>query len=101
MYTYIYVYSPNWKYVFWLQNIIAIICGVLYIILLKNSARTFFSKNKNEEGIEVLKKIAKFNAKLEQFEEDLNDKEYDSLLRNNNQGVNDEELNENQKTFGY
>ena len=68
MYTYIYVYFPNWKYVFWLQNIIAIICGVLYIILLKNSARTFFSKNKNEEGIEVLKKIAKFNGKLTQFE---------------------------------
>ena len=80
MYTYIYVYFPNWKYVFWLQNIIAIICGVLYIILLKNSARTFFSKNMNEEGIEVLKKIAKFNGKLTQFEEDLKDKEYDSLL---------------------
>ena len=101
MYTYIYVYFPNWKYVFWLQNIIAIICGVLYIILLKNSARTFFSKNMNEEGIEVLKKIAKFNGKLTQFEEDLKDKEYDSLLRNNQQGINNEVVSEKQKTFGY
>ena len=101
MYTYIYVYFPNWKYVFWLQNIIAVICGVLYIILLKNSARTFFSRNKNEEGIEVLKKIAKFNGKLEQFEKDLNNEEYDTLLRADEKGLKKEIIDENQTKLGY
>ena len=63
MYTYIYVGLAKWKYIFWMQNIIAVICGVLYIIILKNSARTFFTRNKPEEGIEVLRKIAKFKIK--------------------------------------
>ena len=48
-----------------------------------------------------MKKIAKFNGKLTQFEEDLKDKEYDSLLRNNQQGINNEVESEKQKTFGY
>ena len=30
LYTYIYVYFPNWKYVFWMQNIISIICCILF-----------------------------------------------------------------------
>ena len=101
MYTYIYVYLPSWKYVFWLQNIIATICGVLYIIILKNSARTFFSKNKNEEAITILKKIAKFNGKLNQFEEDLNNEEYNSLLRGEKEEDNKEILLENKTKLGY
>ena len=101
IYTYIYVYCPNWKYVFWLQNIIAIICVISYTILLNNSARTFFSKNKYEEGIEILKKIAKFNGKLEQFEKDLNNEEYDSLLRKDEKGIKTEIINDSQTKLGY
>ena len=101
MYTYIYVYFPNWKYVFWMQNIIAIICGILYIIILNNSARTFFSKNKNEEAIEVLKKIAKFNGKLNEFEEDLNNPEYDSLLRGDKEENNKDISLEGKTKLGY
>ena len=100
MYTYIYVALPSWKYVFWLQNIIATVSAVLYIFILKNSARTFFSKNKPEEAVQVLKAIAKFNRKSEEFEEALNDKEFESLLK-----TDDENkvltIDENKKQLGY
>ena len=101
MYTYIYVYLEKWKYVFWLQNIIAVICGVLYIIILKNSARNFFSKKKPEEGIEVLRKIASFNGKLEEFEEAIKDKEYDSLLKNEQQEDDKNITVNDNKKLGY
>ena len=100
MYTYIYVALPSWKYVFWLQNIIATVSAVLYIFILKNSARTFFSKNKPEEAVQVLKAIAKFNRKSAEFEEALNDKEFESLLK-----TDDENkvltIDENKKQLGY
>ena len=101
LYTYIYVYFPNWRYVFWLQNIIAIICCVLYIFILKNSARNFFSKNKNKEAIEILKKIAKFNGKLDEFEENLKNEEYDFLLKNPNEEDDKNILLENKNKYGY
>ena len=101
MYTYIYVGLGKWKYIFWMQNIIATICGVLYIIILKNSARTFFTKNKPEEGIEVLRKIAKFNGKLNEFEEALNNNDFDSLLKNEENEENKETVKEEKNQLGY
>ena len=101
MYTYIYVGLGKWKYIFWMQNIIATICGVLYIIILKNSARTFFTKNKPEEGIEVLRKIAKFNGKLNEFEEALNNNDFDSLLKNEEKEENKETVKEEKNQLGY
>ena len=103
MYTYIYVFFGDWKYIFWMQNIIAILCGVSYIILLHNSPRTFFSKNDPDEAVKILKKIASFNGKIEQFEEALNDKEYDSLLKrdqNEQEGIK-EVFIEDKKQLGY
>ena len=101
MYTYIYAYLEEWKYIFWMQNVIAIICGVLYIIILKNSARTFFTKNKPEEGIEILRKIAKFNGKLNDFDEALKDKEYDSLLKSEENEENKDNIKEEGYKLGY
>ena len=101
MYTYIYVGLGKWKYIFWMQNIIATICGVLYIIILKNSARTFFTKNKPEEGIEVLRKIAKFNGKLNEFEEALNNNDFDSLLKNEENEENKKTVKEEKNQLGY
>ena len=101
MYTYIYVGLGKWKYIFWMQNIIATICGVLYIIILKNSARTFFTKNKPEEGIEVLRKIAKFNGKLNEFEEALNNNDFDCLLKNEENEENKETVKEEKNQLGY
>ena len=101
MYTYIYVGLGKWKYIFWMQNIIATICGVLFIIILKNSARTFFTKNKPEEGIEVLRKIAKFNGKLNEFEEALNNNDFDSLLKNEENEENKETVKEEKNQLGY
>ena len=101
MYTYIYVGLGKWKYIFWMQNIIATICGILYIIILKNSARTFFTKNKPEEGIEVLRKIAKFNGKLNEFEEALNNNDFDSLLKNEENEENKETVKEEKNQLGY
>ena len=101
MYTYIYVYLEKWKYIFWMQNIIAVICGVLYIIILKNSARTFFTRNKPEEGIEVLRKISKFNGKLNDFEEALNDNEFNSLLKKEENEENKESIREEKNKLGY
>ena len=63
MYTPLFVLFKKWRFIFWLQNIIGIGFGILFIIVGENSARTFFSKNKTEEAITILKRIAAFNGK--------------------------------------
>lgn len=55
----------------------------MYIIILENSPRMLFSKNDNQEALNILKKIALFNGKLDEFEEKIKDKEFDKLLRKN------------------
>lgn len=103
LYTYIYVFLDSWKYIFWIQNIIATICGVSYIVLLHNSPRTYFSKNDPDQAINILKKIASFNGKKNEFEEGLNDKEFDSLLKRgqNEQEETKEETHEDKNKLGY
>ena len=101
MYTPLYVILGNWRYIFWLQNIIGITCGVMYLIVVEDSPRMFFSKNKTEEAIEVLRRIAAFNGKLEEFEEKTNDKEFDPLLRNEQEGVEKDLTVEMKPKYGY
>ena len=87
MYTPLYVILGKWRYIFWLQNIIGTTCGIMYLIIVENSARMYFSKNKTEEAIEVLRRISAINGTQEEFEEKSNDKEFDPLLRNEQEGV--------------
>ena len=101
MYTPLYVYLGEWRFIFWLENIIAVTCGVLFFIIGENSARGFFSKNKNEEAIEVLRRIAAFNGKLEEFEKQSNDKEFDNFLRNEQEGVEKDLTIEMKPKYGY
>ena len=101
MYTPLYVILGKWRYIFWLQNIIGITCGVMYLIVVEDSPRMFFSKNKTEEAIEVLRRIAAFNGKLEEFEEKTNDKEFDPLLRNEQEGVEKDLTVEMKPKYGY
>ena len=101
MYTPLYVILGKWRYCFWLQNIIGITCGILYFIALENSPRTFFSNNKTEEAIEILRRIAAFNGRAEEFEEKINDKEFDPLLRNEQEGVEKDLTVEMKPKYGY
>jgi len=101
MYTPLYVIFGRWRFIFWLQNIIAVTCGIMYFLVLENSARMFFSKNKTEEAIEVLRRIAAFNGKLEEFEEKSNEKEFDALLRNEQEGVEKDLTVEMKPKYGY
>ena len=101
MYTPLYVIFGKWRFIFWLQNIIAITCGIMYFLVLENSARMYFSKNKTEEAIEVLRRIAAFNDKLEEFEEKTNEKEFDALLRNEQEGVEKDLTVEMKPKYGY
>ena len=101
MYTPLYVILGKWKYIFWLQNIIGITTAVMNLIILENSPRVFFSKNKTEEAIEVLKRIASFNGKLEEFEEKIQDKEFDPILRNEQEGVEKDLTVEMKPQYGY
>lgn len=100
LYTPLYLILGKWRFIFWLQNIIAITCGIMYFIVLENSARVYFSKNKTEEAIEVLRRIAAFNGKLEEFEEKSNDKEFDGFLRNEQEGVEKDLTMEMKPKFG-
>ena len=101
MYTPLYVILGKWRYIFWIENLIGISCGVLYLLVAENSPRNFFSNNKTEEAIEILRKIAAFNGKLEEFEEKVNDKEFDPLLRNDQEGVDKDLTIEMKPKFGY
>ena len=99
MYTPLYILFGNWRFCFWIQNIIGIICGILFFIFGKNSARMYFSKNEIEEGMNILTKIAEFNGKLEEFKEKIKDPEFDDLLRNDNKKEGEKELS-SEKKFG-
>ena len=101
MYTILYVILGKWRYVFWIENIIGISCGVLYFLLAENSPRNFFSNNKIEEAIEILRRIAIFNGKFEEFEEKVNDKEFDPLLRNDQEGVDKDLTVELKPKYSY
>jgi MFS family permease len=101
IYTPLYVIFGKWRFIFWLQNIIAITCGIMYFLVLENSARMYFSKNKTEEAIEVLRRIAAFNGKIEEFEEKTNEKEFDALLRNEQEGVEKDLTVEMKPKYGY
>ena len=101
MYTPLYVIFGKWRFIFWLQNIIAVTCGIMYFLVLENSARMYFSKNKTEEAIEVLRRVAAFNGKLEEFEEQSNEKEFDALLRNEQEGVEKDLTVEMKPKYGY
>jgi predicted MFS family arabinose efflux permease len=101
MYTPLYVILGKWKYIFWLQNIIGITTAVMNLIILENSPRVYFSKNKTEEAIDVLKRIASFNGKLEEFEEKIQDKEFDPILRNEQEVVEKDLTVEMKPQYGY
>ena len=101
IYTPLYVFLDSWRFIFWLQNIVAVACGVMFFIVGENSARMYFSKNKTEEAIDTLRRIAAFNGKLEEFEEKTSDKEFDSLLRNDQEGVEKDLTIEMKPKYGY
>ena len=101
MYTPLYVILGKWRYIFWLQNIIGITCGVMYLIVAEDSARMYFSKNKTEDAIEVLRRIAAFNGQLEEFEKKTNDQEFDPILRNDQEGVEKDLTVEMKPKYGY
>ena len=56
IYTPLYAFLGNWRFIFWFQNIVAITCALMFIIILENSPRTFFTKGNKEEAVNVLKK---------------------------------------------
>ena len=101
MYTYLFVYFGKWRLIFWLQNVIGIGFGILFIIVGENSARTYFSKNETEEALIILKKIAAFNGKKKEFNKIINDKEFDALLRNDQEGVEKDLTLEIKPNYGY
>ena len=84
-----------------LQNIIGITCGIMYLIVVEDSLRMYFSKNKTEDAIEVLRRIVAFNGQLEEFEKKTNDQGFDPILRNDQEGV-EKDLNVEMKPkYGY
>ena len=101
MYTPLYVLLGQWRYIFWLENVIGIACGVVYFFILENSPRMHFSKNEPEEAIKILRRIAAFNGKLEDFDSQLEDKEFDPLLRNDQEGVEKDLTVEMKPKYGY
>ena len=62
---------------------------------------SYFSKNNTEEAIEILRRIAAVNGKLEDFDKKTNDKEFDSLLRNEEEGVEKDLTIEMKPKYGY
>ena len=101
MYTPLYVLLGEWRYIFWLENVIGIACGVVYFFILENSPRIHFSKNEPEEAIKILRRIAAFNGKLEDFDSQLEDKEFDPLLRNDQEGLEKDLTVEMKPKYGY
>ena len=101
MYIPIYVLIQSWRLVFYLQNIISCGCLIMLIFIMNNSPRMYYSKNMMEDCMFTLRKIAIFNGKLDEFEEGIKSKDFDNILRNDNEGVEKKLDTEMKPKFGY
>ena len=70
------------------------------MIIGENSPRTYFSNN-TKEATSILRSIVAVNGKLEEFDKKTNDKEFDSLLRNEEEGVEKDLTIEMKPKYGY
>ena len=100
IYTPLYAILGNWRFVFWFENIVALTCGFMFIIILEDSPRTYFIKDKKEEGVNILKRIASFNGKSEEFEKIIKSKEFEDFLKKNDEEIKNSKI-ETKTKYGY
>jgi len=63
----LYMYVNNWRLLFFMSSLVALLCVVLSQKYLLESPRWLNSKNKFSETLAVLKEIAKINDSEENF----------------------------------
>ena len=72
----------------------------MFIIILEDSPRTYFIKDKKEEGVNILKRIASFNGKSEEFEKIIKSKEFEDFLKKNDEEIKNSKI-ETKTKYGY
>lgn len=78
----LYLLLEKWKYVFLSHIIISLVILIFIFIFLYNSPRTYIDRNQPEEAEKILRGIAKFNGKLEEFDEKIQEEQYRDILYN-------------------
>ena len=103
MYSIIFMYVQNWRYDFYILIVLSLLLGFIIFCFVYDSPRIYID-NKDVEGtLYILKGIAKFNGKKEEFDEIQKSEEFKNLIKeimdyNNDECIEMGEINnENEK----
>ena len=77
----------NWKYVFVICIGISVVIFILTFFFIFNSLKELVDNKEYDSFMKVLRYIAKFNGRLQYFEEELKKQEYQNLLKEIREGV--------------
>jgi MFS family permease len=81
MYTFIFKYVQNWRYDFYILIGLTLLLGVIIWIFIYDSPRIYINKKDEKTTLKILKGIASFNGKQNEFIEEINSEEGEDLIK--------------------
>ena len=103
MYSFIFMYVQNWRYDFYILIGLSLLTCVIIWLFLYESPRIYIDNKDIDETLYILKGIAAFNGKQEEFEKIIKTEEFKQLIKeimeyNSEEAIEMKELdNENEK----
>ena len=102
MYSFIFMYVQNWRYDFYILIGLSLLLGIIIWLFIYESPRIYID-NKDVEGtLNILKGIADFNGKKNEFSNIMNTNEFKQLIKdimdyNSDESIEMGEINENEE----
>ena len=81
MYSFIFKYVQNWRYDFYILIGLTLLLGVIIWVFIYDSPRTYINKKDEKNTLKILKGIASFNGKINEFLEEINSEEGEDLIK--------------------
>ena len=96
IYVPLFLWLQKWRIIFYLVGGFGFILNCFVIFILYNSLREYFINKQNDKALSILRGIAKFNGKLENFDNQIETEEYQNILNSiNDNETKDNEINKN------
>lgn len=81
IYVPLFLWLQKWEIIFYIMCGFSFLIGVNVLIFLYNSPRKYFADKDSKNLVKVLRGIAKFNGRLETFEEKMKTEEYEEIIK--------------------
>lgn len=92
IYVPLFLWLQKWRIIFYLVGGFGFILNCFVFFILYNSPREYFINKQNDKALSILRGIAKFNGKLENFDNQIETEEYQNILNSINEN---NEINKN------